>query len=92
MAGTSSLLLTERPSTGGWGVISNCDNWMEEPDLIRVRADMYGETWIYTYPIDEGEAMMRVIASHVVDGKLHPIAGHILTSMVAEGDDASDMA
>ena len=61
-------------------------------DLIRIQAQLDDETWVYTYPPKEAAGMLDIIARHVAERKLHPVAGYVLCEMVAEGDGASDLA
>lgn len=61
-------------------------------DLIRIQAQLDDETWVYTYPPREAAGMLNIIARHVAEKKLNPVAGYVLCEMVAEGDGASDLA
>lgn len=68
------------------------EDWFGGADLIRIRAELDDETWIYTYPPAEAAGMLNILARHVQLGKLHPVAGYVLCEMVAEGDGAADTA
>lgn len=44
-----------------------------------------GQAHIYSYSPEEAPKAAKVIASHVAQGRLHPLAGSVLCRMVFEG-------
>ena len=62
----------------------------EGADVYRLIGRLNGHTYIYTYPPEKSEHMLEIIEEHVIDGKLPPMAGLILSRLVWEGTGDDD--
>lgn len=55
--------------------------------VIRIVAKYDGHTHIYEFPPEESMDAAHMIALHVNEGKLHPVAGAMLCNMIMGEDD-----
>lgn len=57
--------------------------------MIRLACAYKGHTHMYVYSPDESYGAAKIIARHVMEGRLHPAAGIVLCEMIA-GEDSAD--
>lgn len=55
--------------------------------MIRLACAYNGETHMYVYPPEEAHDAAKIIALHVMEGRLHPAAGLVLGEMILGDDD-----
>lgn len=55
--------------------------------MIRIVAKYDGHTHIYEFSPEESMNAAQMIALHVREGKLHPVAGTMLCNMIMGEDD-----
>lgn len=55
--------------------------------MIRLTCAYQGEAHMYVFSPEESFDAAKVIARHVMEGRLHPAAGVVLCQMIEGGDD-----
>lgn len=55
--------------------------------VIRLTCAYQGEAHMYVFSPEESFDAAKVIARHVMEGRLHPAAGVVLCQMIEGGDD-----
>jgi len=64
------------------------DQGSGEEYLVRLIAEYKEHKWVYTYPPEEANGMIDVLADQAMKGKLPVVLADTLINMVVEGVDA----